>query len=406
MKCYAHGKINIFLDCGNMARVKKKQEKKWQKAIDLYNSLGCPEEFFNPTDIVLDRQGYHWILSDRSRGKTVNILLFGLCVFWCYGIRIEYIRQTDEQAAPSKLQTIWDVAILCGYVKKITNDNYNTITYDKGYWYLALTDSSGNIKKVHQDALMHKCSIQSESTLKSSYNSPLSDFIVYDECIAVDGNMLINEYVKFIDLIMTLNRMRTTTEIFMIANTLSSNSVYYREMLITDVIKSMKQGDNTEYINALGVHFTIHILSPSKSETRKKAISGYYASTNEEISGLTGSQVWSSKNFKHIPENDKAELIHTQYIETETKFYKLELIRNSNGLGVYVSDTVLENKEDYTIFSMYSEGLNIIFGVGNPRTNIWLLRSKDLWYYQNNEIGMDIVYYLKSYIAKKREMVY
>lgn len=375
-----------------------KKEKKWQKAIDLYNSLGIPPEYFNPTKITIGKMGYHWILSDRSRGKTTNLLIFGLCVYWCYGIRIEYIRQTEKMTTPSGLLSLFDVIILYHYIDKITDGKFNSVKYDKSYWWLCKIDDTGKIIEYHENPFMHKCNVQENKNLKSNYNSPVSDFIIYDEVIAADGNTLVNEYVKFIDLLLTLNRMRTTTEVFMLSNTITSNSIYFQEMLISDVVKKLKQGESAEFYNNLGTFITIDILSKSKSQTRKKAVDGYYLSNNTEIAGLVGLDAWSCKTFPHIP-SGKPEILKVFYIQTTYKKYRIDLVNNDNyGLCCYVHDTTKFDETTDILFTLENcVNKNQIFGTGNSNKNIWKLRKLNRWFYANNEIGADIVYYLKNY---------
>lgn len=380
------------------------EKKKWDKAIKLYKSLKCPKQYFDPTTITLGKMGYHWILSDRSRGKTTNVLLFGLCVYFCYNVRIEYIRQKDKMVSPTELMSLFDTIIHYGYIEKLTDGKFNNIKYNASYWYLCKTDENGEVEDIDSKPCMHKCCVSNNSMLKSSYNSPTSDYIVYDEVISADGSTLVNEYVRFTDLLLTINRMRTTTEVFMLSNTLSSNSIYFREMLITDVIKKAKQGDKYEFYNVLGTFFTIDVLSKAEDKERLKAVQGYYCTQNSEVAGLVGNDVWSYKSFPHIPK-EKFDIIECFYIETDYKPYRIDLVLTETGLKCYVHNTKLKEQYNNIVFTLNPiQRPNEIFGIGNPNKNIWKLRKMNRWCYADNEIGADIVFYLQNLKQKMTAM--
>ena len=57
-----------------------------------YQKLKCPPEVYNPCALPFETCKWFVILSERARGKTTNLLLFGLLIFWHYHTGICYLR--------------------------------------------------------------------------------------------------------------------------------------------------------------------------------------------------------------------------------------------------------------------------------------------------------------------------
>ena len=70
---------------------------------NVYDSLNIPKTVFKPPFMELENNQYIIELSDRSRGKTTNWLLFGLCMNKEYGTIIQYIRSKETMLAQKYL---------------------------------------------------------------------------------------------------------------------------------------------------------------------------------------------------------------------------------------------------------------------------------------------------------------
>ena len=76
-------------------------DKEYKEAIKLYKSLHCPADTLNIIgDILPYEKAWNMILSPRSRGKTTNLILWGMCLNAVCGTQIQYIRQRDSQLVP------------------------------------------------------------------------------------------------------------------------------------------------------------------------------------------------------------------------------------------------------------------------------------------------------------------
>ena len=111
----------------------------------VYRKLGVPDEFFNPTEMPLNAEiGHYVLLSERSTGKTTNVLLWSLCANKVDGITPVYVRHTHDSIAPKNLNKLVNVIVDYGYVEKLTDGVYNTLVYRAGEWRYA-TEKDGEI---------------------------------------------------------------------------------------------------------------------------------------------------------------------------------------------------------------------------------------------------------------------
>ena len=98
----------------------------WKKIRKKFKSLRVPEECYNPLTLPLNKSVWHLILSERSKGKTTNLILFGMCMHVVDGTTIEYIRQSKTQIAPMKSEKLFETILKYDYISKITDDKYNS----------------------------------------------------------------------------------------------------------------------------------------------------------------------------------------------------------------------------------------------------------------------------------------
>ena len=106
----------------------------YKKVSKLYRSLGIPKEYDYTEIIPIENENLKWynLNSERSVGKTTNILLYGMCMNKLYGTQIQLIRHRVVKAS-------------------YYNDLFNTIVgYDGGRYINLLTDGAYNNVKYYQ----------------------------------------------------------------------------------------------------------------------------------------------------------------------------------------------------------------------------------------------------------------
>lgn len=102
----------------------------WKKVFTYYNALKMPKGIYNPAK-ELDPDSAEWfiLISSRSTGKTTNLLIISIILFLMYGITTPYIRQRPDMTARQNIEKLFEVIRACGYIKDLTDGEYNNIYY-------------------------------------------------------------------------------------------------------------------------------------------------------------------------------------------------------------------------------------------------------------------------------------
>ena len=93
----------------------------WNLISKEYRRLKCPKEYNNPLTNGIDKAHIHLLVSERSTGKTTNLLLVGIIMYYLYGTTTEYIRSNDKMITYQKTKNLFDVILEYDYISKITN---------------------------------------------------------------------------------------------------------------------------------------------------------------------------------------------------------------------------------------------------------------------------------------------
>lgn len=272
-------------------------KKEWKKLEKYFKKIGVSDVVLNPLNFEIWKYRYNIFLSERSRGKTTNFLLLGLLFNKLYGTVIQYIRQTEDDIKASNLQLLFDVIISNNYVEFLTDGEYNTIIYNARRFYYAFVENN-EIKRKSSKSICNVLSIQKQQDIKSTYNCPLGDFIIFDEFIS--NAYYKNEFSEYMQLLKTIIRERQSPIIFMLANSLNVDSDYFHEMEIYETAKMMLQGDTKTIITELGTTILIHILDKNKSQTRQIQNKEFFGFTGFGMSSITGSTPWLIKEHQKI----------------------------------------------------------------------------------------------------------
>lgn len=367
-----------------------------------FKKLKVPREYYTPTELPFNTCKWLLVLSDRSRGKTTNLLLYGLTMHKLYGTTIQYVRQSVDMIAPKNAKSLFDVIISNGYVPLLTDGKFDTIVYDRRAFYYA----SASDGKITRDTapICNLLSIDGANVYKSSYNAPFGDFILFDEFISRTYRP--NEFVTFLDLLKTICRDRLSPVIVMSANTIDKTTPYFREMSIVDVVKNMKQGDKRYITTPLGTSIYVELLAATPDKKRKIVNLAYYGFDNPELAAVTGSASWSMREYPHIPDVEGYKVLDNKhYIKVGTDLIQLKMcemlesgtlfIACEYGKGLH-SDSVVYTMDPNTKYDKYTR-----YRLGYTKLDkiIFNMYEKNLFMYRYNDIGTLVDRYIAT--AKK-----
>ena len=351
--------------------------------------------------------GYYIVLSDRSRGKTTNALLLGMVMNKLDGSKIEYVRQRREQIMPKFILSLFSTIIQYGYVEKITNGEYNTIRNKSRRGYYAHVNENGEMDKIAAEPFIHFAGIDECMDLKSTYNSPDSNIIIFDEFISKIYYR--DECIDFLDMVSTYFRMRTNGIIMLLANTIDKNSPYFDELSLRDTIDKMHMGENEIVTTSLGTKIYLEILGTVANSQKRLVNKWFFGFKNPKLASITGTESWALPEFQHIPKNSKTEIIRRGiFIYHAGKYVALDIVLNDKiGYCVYAHPATIIHEDSiiYTSGNIFDVRFKYRFGdmtVDKLSKLIWgKMYNRNLFFFSDNSTGALV----ESYVSLCKKLI-
>lgn len=368
----------------------------FKNIIKKYRKLKCPEGFFDPTRLPYNNDKYFVICTERSVGKTTNVLLFTMCAQWLEHKQIIYVRQTSDMIERRNLRQLFNTILEFEYIEKITEGRYKHLIYKSHGWYYCNYDEEGNILECATEPFMLCLSVDQSELYKSTLNTNCY-FIIYDEFIS--RRYLQDEFIFMCDVFKTCLRSRDGC-IFMLANTIDRNSQYFYEMELNDVINSLPIGASSEVITHAGTPIYVELYSPGQTPERTKHNSLYFGFKNKKLGSITGKD-WSITPMPHPKADDTRQILaRCWYIMYEDRLINLELCRNDNdGVHIIAHFATQGPKRDSVIYStglMMDWRYHYKFGHTKADKLIWTLYERKKWYYTSNAVGAVVEKYYQT----------
>lgn len=354
-----------------------------------YFRLKCPKDVYNPCHLPFENCKWFVTLSERARGKTTNLLLFGMIVWWHYGTGICYIRSNEQMIMPKASKDLFSNIISWGYVEKISKKKYNTIVYKSRRWYFAHVDEDGNIDLQCPDAFCIMLSIDKNEQYKSVLETK-NDFIIFDEFI--ERYYYPNQFVLLCDLIKTIARARQSVMICLSANTIDLQSPYFNELGIRDKIEDMSQGDTNIVTTPKGTKVFVEILGKKTQKAGKKQAllnKLYYGFDNPKLASITGSDTWAMYNYPHTP-TEFTIISRNHYLEYNDKLINLEICKTPDErifINCHPATNTYDDSVVYTLDFSTDRNYRYMMGITQVDKFIWEKYKQNLFTYSDNSVG-------------------
>lgn len=330
--------------------------------------------------------GYYMLISKRGVGKTTSTILLGMILFKLYGVKIQYIRQTQDMLKPKYAQELMSTILSCGYIEKLTEGRWNYATYYANRWVFAKIDDDGHVIEKTNIHFMYTLSIDQSFTYKSNYNAPDGDMTVFDEFIGKRYQP--NEFVYYLDILSTIIRKRSGVLNFMLSNAIDEYSEYFDEFEINDKIRTMKKGDCDIVATPGGTKIYVELID-HHDKNAARLNTEYFGFKNPRLYAITGAGEWNVPVCKHYDyEDESLELIdRTHYIKMGLNLVNLELYRSEKYGCIVRVHKATKYYDDSTIYTMDEiEDSRFRKGKGYSKVDafIWNLLRRDKWHYATN----------------------
>jgi len=360
----------------------------FSRLISEYNKLKCPPNVFNPCKLPYDRDKYFVLCSERSVGKTTNVLLFGMVAHELYGTQIQYIRQTEVMLEPKNMRQLFATILKFDYVRKVTHNKWSSLNYYARGWYYCNRDDSGKITEQDSTPFMFCLAINRNIIYKSTYNAPDGDILIFDEFVSKFYPQ--DEFVDFCDLVKTIIRERQKPIVFMLGNTIDRYHAYFSEMELLKITTTMPLGEHSETITAGGVPIYVEFVTREKTAEKLTLNRLFFGFRNKKLGAITGAD-WSITPMQHIDKTDTPELItRNLYITIEDYLINLELV-TSELYGMHVlahfGTQTYPDSHIYSCDNMLDFRYRYKFGHDKLDKLIWTLYERKKFFYANNTIG-------------------
>lgn len=345
--------------------------------------------FYSLEPILKRECPYNLIIGERSNGKTYSVLKYGLENYVKNKSQLAIIRRWDEDLRGNSGAVMFDGLVANKEIEKLTNFDYNGVWYFNRKWYLAYFEE-GERKKTDDTPFAYAFALTREEHYKST-SYPNIRNILFDEFITRDY-YLPDEFVKFQNLLSTIIRLRTDVKIFMCANTVSKDSLYFREMGLKNMLKMQKgQIDVYEYGNT-GLKVAVEYCDIGK---QKKESNFYFAFDNPKLKMITNGE-WEIDIYPHLPMKYKPkEIKYFYFIEYYETILRCDVVKVGRFAFTYVMRKTTPIHEDDYRHIVYSTNTSpkpnyrkyINRGVGEVEKILIDFYKKDKVFYQDNDVG-------------------
>lgn len=374
----------------------------WKIISKEFKKLNIPKDVYNPLHIPFDKANINVILSERSTGKTTNLLLLGMLInrMYSHRPRISYMVDTSAHAQPKKISRIFDTIISCGYVQKLTEGAYNSIYVYGGKCRFCNVDESGKMTEKEEKHFMDILVVADHENYKSVFTSN-SDFIIFDEFIKEWYPK--DEFIELMDLISTIKRDRISTKLFLLSNLIQRNNPYFDELEVRTEINRMEIGDKKIVTTDRGTPIFLEIVgSEIKAQTPLRILSNklYYGFKNPALTAITGGG-WAVNSYPHIPRDCGriTKVDNTIRVKMGEEILQIEVVV-SDKIGfmglVHKSSNVYPDSVIYT--DKPPQAVNEIYGFGytNYDKFVWGLYTKNRFYYATNQDGNTLNSFIRN----------
>ena len=197
-------------------------------------------KYYELDNILTKKAHYNFIIGERSNGKTTALLRHIVRDYYETGRRGAIIRQMEEDIKGHKGASLFAGVVDGGMIAELTDDEFQGVKYYNRAYYLGKQDEMGQWT-YEKEPFAHIFAL-SQSLHYKSNSYPNVGTIMFDEFMRQDHVYLVDEVSLFLNMVSTIVREKADATIFLVANTVSWNSPYFKVFGLKNV-SQMKPGD-------------------------------------------------------------------------------------------------------------------------------------------------------------------
>lgn len=352
-------------------------------------------KYYSLAPILKHDADYNIIFGERSNGKTYAALYYAIERYVKDGTQTAYVRRWREDIRGKRAETLFTAHVANGVIEKLTNNQFNTITYASNKYYLAFHDADGT--KSEETPFCYTFAL-SEQEHEKSTSYPNVCTVIFDEFLT-RRYYLPDEFMLFMNVLSTIIRLRDNVKIFMLGNTVNKYCPYFAEFGLKNV-PTQKQG--TIDIYQFGENGAKVAVEYAATVETKKASNKYFCFDNQNLQMITTGK-WELAIYPHLPTKyTPKDVLFKFYICFQDAILQGNIINVENDYFIYIHAKTTPIKDENTalIYSLDCNGKpnyrrRLLSNITDIDTKITKFFAMDKVFYQSNEIGEIVRNYIK-----------
>ena len=316
----------------------------------------------------------------EDAGKTTQGLILGIVFYKLYGITTEYLRCDKNQTTKGNIETLYDVVRKNDYINKLYDGYYDDIEYksNEKKFYLVKKSKNENdetiIEYKSECPLCHVCNNEEYIRLKSSYNNPLGDFILFDEFLDTQRSTRM-QMIEFMNNVSTIGRKRPSCHVLMLGNNVNQYSFWWEEFTIENEITSLNYGGCIDKITDLGTTLYCEMLqiSDKQKEVIKEKKIRFSGFNTPKMASFNGLQAWQGSSHPHIPYEEllnNTPIYNRIWIKHRNRYIRINIYKDCDfGYYLFLHFSNKPKKEDGIVCTTTPEHYNETYGFGEHCLN-------------------------------------
>ena len=361
---------------------------------------------------------YSFIIGERSNGKTTALLRDIISDYYTSGKKGAIIRQMEEDIKGARGAALFSGVVAGDMVSELTNGEYDGVHFYSGAYYLTKLTEDGVVVK-SKDAFANIFAI-SKSVHYKSNSFPNVGTIMFDEFMRADHVYLVDEVVLFLNLVSTIVRDSADAKIFLIANTVSWNSTYFKKFGLKDISKMIPgQIAHFDYkkVRPTGEEIVMKVAVEYCESTVSyggKASDVYFVIDDERVNMITDGS-FAIPNYPSCPHSfTKSNVKCVYWIDTGDEVLRARLMKVERDLFVFVDqpadgvrEKIADERRDVFYSMEFSSTRNHytspVQRYADRRTH-YLVDSfaANRMFFESNDVGENLMYFAAE--AAKRSI--
>lgn len=336
---------------------------------------------------------YNIVIGKRSNGKTYSALMEILTNYTKHNKQSAYIRRMKTDFTAKTTSQLFASLVSNNEISKATNGRWSDVYYRGGCWYLCTyeeSDDDKTPKRIIDKTPFCYAFALSNMEHDKSVSYPNIDLVIFDEFLTRTF-YLNDEFIIWCNVLSTIIRDRTDVRIFMLANTVSQDCPYFREMYLTEVIRQMQPND-IKLVESDEVKIAIEFTDSNTNVKAKETAKKYFNFKNPRLEMISTGK-WEIDCYPHKPINYKPkDIVFKYFIDYEIDKLMCDVVITDECAFTYVYRKTGDIREDDLVFTpRYDARPNYIRRITdstNPLARkLYKFYIQEQFYYQDNEVG-------------------